>query len=376
MDLQAIPSNLAKYGPEIVAGQAAADRRRKEFANAWGYPPQKPAGPAEYIKYPQPQPIIISNDPQGVKFWPLMGMAAIKNKSGGAWRAWTLAKNLDKAGQGAIPLADLQAQAKELKIHPKSWKRWLKEARRLGLICDRARADGWLVLASYHKAAKILDCDNVGPRPANLPAADLIGKGWRAFIWDGYIACHGGRPVTRARMAKLTGVPVSTQREYGNIAKETRRHNYIVSELSADNLPGVLEYGGVINGRKRAAPFAYKIKKTQKFVIAWRGPDSRESGAAESLQRGRTKKINKALRAKPNNSLSKEGRAVSYGVNQSLRLFNRTIKQVKAGERKIARADLAADDRPTDLFLHEFESRCNDFWSPVYQPTNACPWDD
>ena len=42
---------------------------------------------------------------------------------------------------------------------------------------------------------------------------------------------------------------------------------------------------------------------------------------------------------------------MSYGVNQSLRLFNRTIKQVKAGERKIARADLAADDRPTDLFL-------------------------
>jgi len=505
----AIPENLKEYGPEILAGLAAADRRRHELANAWGYPARQPAdGPVKFAELPRvaiytdgacsgnpgpggwaavlryagkeaersgriasttsnraelqaviealqlvtiPHEIDIYTDSryvlagvaspirrgkntdlwakitelagphkikyhwvaghagnpeneranelaqqaidsrplekprlentavnpqlnsqpaalQPVKFWPLVGIAAARRNEGRAWRCWALAKSLDKPGLGAIRLDDLQALANELGIHPKTWRRCLADARRLKLIRERAAADGWVVLASQEAAAVLLGCDYAGPRPASITAGDLVGPGWRAYVWAAYEATHQGKPISRAKQESLTGVPVSTQRAYDNQAGVARRPNYAVSNYAVsgkgkDYLSGVAECEG------RAAPFKFWDRQGRRWILAWRLPDCRTASAAESGQRGRSKKINRAIKrltCKRDNGLSYSGQAESYNAGgvQALRIFHRTDKQAKATERKLARADY----RPAgELYLFRREGNTADIWHVLPQ---------
>lgn len=368
-----IPASLQEQAPDIQAGIAARERRRAELGIITTRPAGVPVIVAEStqpLEQPRPekQPDIQRNEDlkqpaalQPVKFWPLMGISAARHNEGGAWRAWTLAKSLDKPGRGAIPLAELQALAKELDIHPKAWRRWLAAARRLTLIRDTAR--GWIVLVSHPMAAVLLGCEYAGPRPASITAGDLAAPGWRAFVWAAYEATQGGRPISRAKQQDITGVPISTQRAYDNKAGVDRRPNYAVSDRPASEVDGAAEF------ENKAAPFKFWNVKERRWVLAWRLPDSRTASAAESLQRGRSRKIAKKLKRLTftrYDGLSILGQASSYGAGnvQPLRLFHRTGKQVKATERKLTRADMAA---PGELFLIKQAGKRADLWRAIPQ---------
>lgn len=382
-DKRVIPQELKQYESEILAGLAMIERRRSERAQAWARPtlPVVP-GPVVFAQLQQPaaiEPQQVSLPPeeiphlaaiepkpqraadQSVKFWPLVGIAAARDNAGGAWRAWVLAKNLDKPGRGAIQLADLQALARALGIHPKTWRRWLSAARDLALIKDRARGDGWIVLASNPRAAVLLGCDHAGVRPVSIAAGDLTSEGWRARVFAAYEHTHNGRPISRVKQERLTGVPISTQRAYDNQAGVTRRPNYAVSQRAADQLAGELEFG------EHAAPFVFRDRQGRE-VIAWRLPDSRISHAAESLQRGRSRKINKAIKqnAQRLNDSSIPGRVQSFdaGGGLSLRLFHRTSKQAKSTERKLAHSDYRP---PGEIYVHKSETRRVDLWRVLPQ---------
>jgi hypothetical protein len=290
-----------------------------------------------------------------------MGVAAAKHGEGGAWQAWTLAKSLDKPGQGAIPLADLQVLAMEIGIFPKTWRRWLAAARRLTLIHDRGSTPGWIVLASHHVAAVLLGCDYIGTRPASIRAGYLVGKGWRDYVWAAYEATHGGRLISRSKMEQLTGVPISTQRYHDNKAGVDRRPHYAISDRPADELEGLSEFGS------HKGVFKFYDKKRRRCTIAWRLPDSRTTSAAESLQRGRSKKISKAIKRlifqRENGSFILE-RALSFDADNvhAWRIFHKTGVQLRATERKIARMDLQPGG---DLYLHWRTGKRCDLWHPV-----------
>jgi hypothetical protein len=102
----------------------------------------------------------------------------------------------------------------------------------------------------------------------------------------------------------------------------------------------------------RAAPFKFWNYKQRRWVIAWRLPDSRTASAAESLQRGRSRKIGKAIKRltfERYNGLSILGQAPSCdaGNVQALRIFLMTRQQVRAAERELAKAD----QQPGELYL-------------------------
>lgn len=385
-----IPESLKKYQDDILAGIAAAERRRIELSTAWSYPTRSPAGPASFASL-QDRPAAAGTEAcqsskvslrltsrrdngagnlqslQHVKFWPLMGVAAHQHGEGGAWKLWALAKSLDKKGTGAIPLAELQALVRELGVPQKTWRRWLAAARRLTLVRDRTCGDGWVVLASHAWAAVLLGCEDIGTRPASIRAGDLVGKGCWAYVWAAYEATHGGRQISRATQEKLTGVPTRTQRAYDNQSGVDRRSHYAISERETDELTGMAEF------EDHPGAFKFYDKKRRRLTIAWRLPDSRTTSSAESLQRGRSKKISKdvkRLNFQRENGSSILGRVECFdpGNVEVLRIFHMTGPQLRATERKIARMDLQP---ARELYLHRSYGRRADLWTVVPQGGQA-----
>jgi hypothetical protein len=229
--------------------------------------------------------------PQRLKIRPLMGLTAMRNGAGDAWRLWIIAKNLDVNGRGSIESEKLLSFANYLQVHPKSYRRWLSHTESLGLItpCTHKAADLWLILSSQEIAAKKIGCFYVGQRPVSIPAQVLVDNGWHAWIWASYITTHRGRPISRSKLREITGVPESTQRQYETSLGVKRKENYIISNRPIDHLIGVQE-----NLHSHDLPFWDKENK--RLVVAWRGPDSRDASKfAYCLNRGRSRKINKKL---------------------------------------------------------------------------------
>ena len=396
-----IPENLAKYEPEILAGLAAAARRRGELGfqercnrpTCWGghneggrnissFHSGRPvlisqalnqvtsSGPGDELQDERRSQAEQNEKPEGinhqaadlptVRFWPIMGINAARVNHGGAWKIYVLAKNLDLTGRGAIPLENLIKWVKALGVHPKTFNRWLGDALALGLITERARHDGWVVLASNQAAAVTLGCNHAGGRPASITAAALVTHGWRAQVFAAYEETHGGRPISRAKQESLTGVPISTQRAYDNQAGVIRKRNIAISEEPVKCLEGAKEF------ENRAGPFPWRDKRRRYKVLAWWLPDNRTAPGAESLQRGRTKKINKAIKHLINqrdNSLFIQEQAQSYdgeGVLPFIRIFQPSAVSARSMERKIIKADIRG---PGELYFPNREYRRGHLWN-------------
>ena len=154
-------------------------------------------------------------------------------------------------------------------------------------------------------------------------------------------------------------MPVRTQQSYDNQAGVERRSHYAISERGADEITGVAEFD-------HKGAFKFYDKKHPHGVLAYRLPDSRTTNAAESLQRGRSRKISKALKRlnfQRLNGLSIMGQASSFdaGNGQAFRIFHRTRPQLRATERKLAHMD----QQPKELYLHKAAGKRSDFWHVI-----------
>jgi hypothetical protein len=286
-----------------------------------------------------------------IKFWPLMAINANRRGMGGACRAYILAKSLDLTGLGSIVYSDLADLATQLKIQPKTWHRWVKRAYRLGLFVDRSR----MVLAGYKVAAEIFGCDSVGVRPASISIGHLVSDGWIAYIWSAYEQTFNQRPISRDKLNRLTGIPERTQRRWDRRAGVERRPNYNVSKHTADELPGVMEF------TEHKGAFVFTDKSGKNPRTAWRLPDIRTATAADSLKRGRSRKINKAIAHDETLSgLSLLGRASSYDdphAEYSGRIFHDTTAQIKNTEKKLQEGN---NHRPNEIYkLQKIGDRSN-----------------
>lgn len=329
----------------IQAGQAAINRRRAELAfcangsRANEYRPTPPETPTEPQERPErTQPEKLTEYPQDVSFYALMGVEAARRASGigGGWRLYVLSKALDSHGReavGRIGADDLRAFALSLGVIPRTYRRWYRQAVKAGLFDPvQGKGGAWaLILPSAGKAAHYMGADDVG-RKVEMSAADLVSKGWKATTWAAFEATRE-QQISRDRLEQMTGVPKSTQRFRDNQAGVIRTANYAIldKKYTANCLPGLQEFShhkGLFvanNGR-----------------IYTRKPDTRTTDAATDAGKGRGRKAKAELRTLQNfNGAFIEQRALNYDIVETeyIRLFCQTPAQRRASERKASRQD-------------------------------------
>lgn len=285
--------------------------------------------------------LALNNYPSDVKCWPLLGLAAIRAKMGGAWRLWVLLRSLDTTGSGKVSRANMLAYLDSLGLDERQRRRWTAQAVEIGLICA---SRGVYYLAGLARGAAILGCDHVG-RPARLSAGVLVRPGWRAYVWAAYLASLGDRPVSQLVKCQITGVDPRVQRNYQAAVPGEARRNFAETNYRPDQVAGLNECKG----------YHYFVSGGS---VLQRLPDHRivPLFVSSILPKGRSRKANKLLHGS-----SFVGRA-----NQpSFRLFCESSRQVKATQRQVRKSNVPPWELPAEIFELQHAGRVSNLWSLV-----------
>lgn len=359
IDLSVIPEDLIqKYGSEVFSTALAAIYWRRREIDLDQKKPTRPK-PVEIQPAAEIQPAgetPTGSRPTGdqassVKIWPSLLLSAFQGNHGGAGRIYFLARSLDRDGRGWIEVDELVAFLRSLRVGERKRRRWSLDAVRLGLFHETIfKKTGKRVyfLAGLARAALAVDAARVG-RPAGVDPRDLVSIGWRSLVWSAYLQTLNDRPVSQARKAELTGVSERVQRLYQARQPGSKIQNFV-------------DRGRAARGRAAGLRESCNI-----HVFEWRGraiqklPDIRSvpSFLASRLPRGRSKKAQAAL----NDSLSFVRQAESSGGD--VRLFCDNVRQVKASLRRVARSEMAACERPAEVFEHVDHRRGVNRWRAV-----------
>lgn len=230
--------------------------------------------------------------PATINMYPIMGFLASLLRKANSWRVWCFARVLDHEGSGVVPQTTLIRFMHCNGITNRCSNEWIKQAINDGLFVRLPYKSGpALLLTGLTRAAKLLGCYYLGERPASMPAQYLARRDWKAHVWTAFIATFDGKPIGRSTLREVTGVPERSQYRYEKKAGVNAQSNYCVSDLPAgDYLDLEREFG-------HNHAFEWFDPSRREKVVAWRLPDCRIAPKAYlSCPRGRTKKINKALR--------------------------------------------------------------------------------
>jgi len=258
----------------MQAGQALLERRRAEL----GVPPPPvypPKAAAEGTASPSPTPFDHSAKksaqtlvfPGWVKSWSQLTLAASRQKSGGAVRAWDLARALDPTGSGQVARADLMAFLAHLKVTRSTRCRWVREAIQRGLFRS-AREGKRLVYLGVQAACLKFSVADPGER-VELPAADLAQRGWKCAALAGALT-RFHRPISRAALQSITGVNRRTQLNYQHKGGVRAEANYALdSRAEADQIDGYREFI-----RPHAFVVRYASGRQSRQGVAFRLPNT------------------------------------------------------------------------------------------------------
>lgn len=158
-----------------------------------------------------------------MKIYPEIILKAMSNnKPVGGVRLWVLAKHYDN-GNGFIPAKDFKHYLKRtLGIKRACYDHWIRQAEGLGLISYEG---GVYRLISLSKAAAIIGLTHLAP-PVEMSVRRFATDGWASWVWAAYLKRHEGKPISRATLRSLTGVPERTQRDYERIARVKNKGNF------------------------------------------------------------------------------------------------------------------------------------------------------
>jgi len=266
---------------------------------------------------------------------------------------WTFAHAVDAAGSGAVSRAQL---SEWLGLDRRKFRRWLAEAERAGLLrVKHSKRGPLLILAGIERAAQLLGCESIGPRPVSLPADLLLGRGWRAHLWGAFLGSLGaeaGVMIARAKLQEMTGISARSQARYEREAGVKVKPNYCVTDQAADRLSGEREFG-------RRHAFAWRDAASGEEVVSWRLPDSRRApGHVWRCPNGRAKKINSTLRRA---SLYK-----SRGRLRVPRIFWATLQAAERAAQRMSLPDQPRRWKPVDeIYGLRFRSRRASVWACV-----------
>lgn len=264
-----------------------------------------------------------------IKVFPEVIFTAIRhNRPAGAFRLWFIAKHYDN-GNGFIPAKDFRRYVNAQGINDKTYYRWLDQAIELGLINRVSGVKPVYQLAAWEVGAVIAGVKNDLLKAAKVPLNKFVAKGWLPVIWAGYLKHFEGKPISRATLESLTGVPARTQLSYETKAQVKSRANYATYGLAPDNLERALAFMPIVYN-----PGHYV---TQEGEFRRRLPDTRTAPNDISLANaGRLKRINQAL--------------FKEGSSQTIyRIYTDNAKQSKRAQRRIRRSD----ERERPYYVYE-----------------------
>lgn len=203
----------------------------------------------------------------------LSACKSLSTNSLGAYRLFVLAKSL--AGVRDSVLVFQVEDIAWAYISKRQFQRDKSAALRLGLIRYHERKNGEKVflLVSHTQAAILLGAKKASEESRGVVSLDdLFSDKWQAIAfttWQAKFTQNGARLTSQKTQEKRTGIQPQMQRQYNKICGVVSRTNYAVSNISANHLDVVKEFGN------RAAPFAFKNHKLNQTYIAWRLPSSR-----------------------------------------------------------------------------------------------------
>ena len=315
--------------PDVIIGLRLTEQKRPQVA-------------------PAPLPIkallpVIDRYPLKIKLWPLLGLAANHARYTGGWRVWALAHVLDTQGSGQVGQGDLREYLDHLCVNKRSQRRWIAQAKALGIFRE---GRGVYYLSSLAKAAIALKCPTVG-KPAIIEPGRLVAKGWKSYIWGAYLTTLTG-PMSQRVKAQITGISPRSQRNYqrnplGRAVQNYARMSGPKEKLFATGLQDVTSKTVFIDGRGQ---------------LVQRLPDLRivyESTAVKHDHLGRSRKAQKTLNA---HSFDME-RDPCVG----LRLFHDTHKQAENKARNLG--TLPPWRQPSELFVRAYKGKTANRWEIV-----------
>jgi hypothetical protein len=263
-----------------------------------------------------------------VRLYPeIIFKASENNKPVGAFKVWFIAKEFDYGG-GFIPAKRFRQHLAKLGIARPTYYRWLSQAFELGLMDHQGDVYG---LISWERGAALAGVASL-LRPVDIEVERFVSKGWLAVVWGAYIKHFEARPISRATLHKLTGVPARTQRGYEKQIKvKSKGHFANFGDPAKDpkNAVNIDERQGIYG----------KAGMTRRRL-----PDSRtvEEEHIELANKGRTKKANRALKALLLTRCSSP---------KPERLYFETYQKLKQANRGKQR-DGNAKDRPSHRYLY------------------------
>jgi len=271
-----------------------------------------------------------------VRVLPVLGIRAVREGLGGAFRAWTLMRHWDPAGSGAVNKKEIEPRAIACGLTKRRWRRWVKEAIQAGFIRPAYRQiDGeqqtFYRLTGAVRVALSLGVERLGNYAAEIDISLFIRRDWRSSLWAAYVATlDQENPTSREIMRLQTGVPETTQRRYENAQRDVviRTPNYAVTNTPAKNLEGF---------RENCVPHAFAYYDGEREVCAYRLPDSRrvQSPLVRGLdRRGSNYRMNKQLR----NALASWGQGT--GRLASVRLFHNSYAGIRRAFNKMRCLDI------------------------------------
>jgi len=234
-----------------------------------------------------------------MKFYPELVLAVMRsNKPTGGVRLFCVAKHYDN-GNGNIPVDEFKAYAKRyLGIGKSRFNRWMREALRLGIV---KRYGNVLTIISWGRAAVAVGITSPLRNPVEIGITKIVNDGWAAWVWAAYLKRHEGKPIARATLERLTGVPERTQRAYEIEAGVERQANYATEkEPIAEERDGYFWYYG--QPKKRLG-------------------NTYLTSGVEECKRGRTKEHNRIIWA---------ASSLWDGSTQKQRLYFRLPKKAQA----------------------------------------------
>lgn len=273
---------------------------REALSRAWLRPPTVENQRASHT--PPPRDTLSVTPSDTFTLHPDLAIAMLQHGCEAAGRVWLLLRALDSKGCGWVPVS----RAREMLTDHESPLRicgW-RQMRNLlaqgdGVFWERddyreTKARIWLRAPA--KVASTLGVPRMRTKPVNVPIAVLL-DGIGAVRAHFYTSYHSGRdseqPIARQTLAKLTGVPRRSQREYEKKAGAKSRQNWAVGSKhdQAELQRRAAEHGHAIfrlddhQGNFGAAGESY---------VAWQMPNSYVGPHAPQTSACR-KRINRRL---------------------------------------------------------------------------------
>jgi len=156
---------------------------------------------------------------RAIKIYPAIGLAAKRNRAGGSFRLWIVARHLDQPeGSGKVRIKDLKEYLESVNVHPRTYRRWISNAVAIGIF-EQDLSGRYFRYKSPARTAIIFKAKTILTPVMIQDPACLFSPGWIGVVWAGFLeSLNRDRPISRAVLEKISGVPETTQRYYEHLA--------------------------------------------------------------------------------------------------------------------------------------------------------------